>query len=37
MLLARLLDWLCGLFACGAQDELIVNQLIASQEKPPRF
>lgn len=29
LLLARCLDWLCQLFASGAQDEVRLNALIA--------
>lgn len=29
MRLAQFLDWLCGIFASSAQDECILNQLIA--------
>ncbi len=29
LLLARCLDWLCQLFASGAQDEVRLNQLIS--------
>ncbi|WP_269078220.1 hypothetical protein [Sphingobium lactosutens] len=28
LLVARFLDWLCALFASGAQDALRINQLI---------